>query len=172
MAVQEGTERVINRVILSLQTYLPAALDAQDAAWAASDVTKWGAGNAIVLADVPNGWYYRTAFLEPNALPACYVIAAGDEAGQLLTGYKDKQHRVEVRTIVADTDPERAFSRICRTKRAIELVLEQYLADGTSCWNCEIEQTSAGVAQFDWENQPYVFGCTVTCSVWERVTRP
>lgn len=166
---KQGIERVVNRVIACLQTYLPGQQHTQDSDWAADDVTKWG--TAIVLGHIPNTSYFRRFFLEPNVAPACYVIPAGYDADDRLSSVKDCRHNIEVWFHIKDSHPERGFSRVARTLRAAELALEDKIREGGDVINCRISKGDIGAYPPLGAGALVLWGC-LTLTVDERVTRP
>lgn len=178
----EGAERVVNRIITCLKTYLPTELDDQDDAWSAADVTRWGAGRSIVLDDVPDGTdgapdcYYRTDFIVPQTFPCCYVIHRDDTAHALLSGRKDKQHRVDVFFYLVDpgAEPDRAISRLWRTLRAAELALENKVREGGDIYgDATIDHTqSAGVVVRYDGTEVQMYQGMLTGTFFERVEHP
>lgn len=111
-------------------TRLPAALDVEDAAYAAADVAEFGA--AIVLADPETYRLEEIGELRVQEFPAVLILARGGEERPIMTAECFLEHAIDVLVIVRETNPTRLWRRLVRTHEAVRRVLSQYVEDYTS----------------------------------------
>mgnify|MGYP001558382476 FL=1 len=121
----------------AFQAFLPAALDVEDAEYAAADVAEFG--TAIVLLDVVTFRFEDYEEWALQNLPALLILHRDTQTEHWMTAEATLIHDVDVIAVVAETDPERLARRVWRTGEAIRRVMSQR-AEGTGATGDPIYQ--------------------------------
>lgn len=121
-------EDVAKEIRTAFQTYLPAALNAQDTEYAAADAAEFG--YALVLADVVTYRLEESDEVQLQELPALFILPRGVEEEPTLTQLTFLNHVIDLVLVIAGTKPEELARRLWRSHDAMRKVLSQYV-EGT-----------------------------------------
>lgn len=169
-------EDVLKEVRTAVETNLPALLDAEDTAYAAADVTEFGAGHAIVLEDIVTIRFEEYAELQLQEYPALFLLPRGTEDRPMLHNQTNLAHTVDVIVLVVDTDPRKVARRLFRTVEALRRMLTTNVeGTGTASdptFQVDIVNVAYGPnAQTEWGGG-LEKGATMTITLVELEDRP
>lgn len=139
-------EDALNEVRTNLQAQLATLFDAEDTAYAAADVTEFGA--AIVLRDVATYRFEEMEELELRDYPALLLLPRSTEHFPFISPTREQMaHTVDLVFVEVDHEPQQLARRMFRSVEAIRRCLTQYV-EGTGA-------SDSGVFQVDQQTENY-----------------
>ena len=116
-------EDCLKELRTAIQTNLPALLNAEDAAYAAADAAETGIGAAIVLADIATIRFEEFNEQALQTLPAVALVHRGTQEIYWISAHVTLVHTIDVKLLVADTNPIVLERRHARTAEALRRML-------------------------------------------------
>ena len=161
-------EDVLKDLRAQLRSFLPAALDVEDAEYSAADIVEFGA--AFPLEDVGTADYYFSLASEPQNTPFIRLLPQGTDTQPLFTAQAFLRHVIRIEAFVADTNARRQPFRAYRMGEAIRRVVSQRVEAGAESF--QVDESGA-----EWDlvlpfGGSLVMGCAVIVRCDEQEDRP
>ena len=167
-------EDCLKELRTSIQTDLPALLNAEDAEYAAADVVEFGAGEAIVLDDIDTVRFELYAEHEVQEYPAIILLPVGLEEDPFMHDQGRYAWTIDCVIMVRDTRPVRVARRLFRTVEAFRRMLTTNVEGGGTAENpiYQVDLLNVGFGPLVDEPGGLTKGATVTIRVHEIEGRP
>ena len=116
-------EDVLVEIRTAVNTFLPAALNVEDAEYAVADAAEFG--HALVLDDIVTVRFEEAGELEIQNYPALFLLPRADDHDPIFTINEFISHQVDCVVVIKDTDPVELTRRLFRTVEALRRVLTE-----------------------------------------------